>query len=216
MLPVKYTKKTFSVLHSRAHTILPSLVPTKSRAQEDMTSKSVRLIQTIIVRRERVLLGRWKKGPFEGRYSGFIGERIGEGTERESVEEAAARTVRDLSGVRIDPDCLEKRARFEFHEVDPQCPAAKHLGSSYDELQLFYDGDSVGVDFAASLCNDMRETNEMIPEWFAIEDIPYAIMPEDDKVWYPHFLAGARLTGRFVFNGRALLEHSVEEVSEVP
>ncbi|XP_011627048.1 7,8-dihydro-8-oxoguanine triphosphatase isoform X2 [Amborella trichopoda] len=43
------------------------------------------------------------------------------------------------------------------------------------------------------------ETEEMLPTWFAHEDIPYDKMWMDDKVWYPHFLKGDMFKGKFFF-----------------
>lgn len=45
------------------------------------------------------------------------------------------------------------------------------------------------------------ETEEMRPEWFRIENIPYGDMWPDDKYWIPLLLEKKRFTGRFLFRG---------------
>jgi len=43
------------------------------------------------------------------------------------------------------------------------------------------------------------ESREMVPAWFAFDEIPYDRMWQDDPHWLPRVLAGERLRGRFVF-----------------
>ena len=45
-----------------------------------------------------------------------------------------------------------------------------------------------------------RETTEMSPRWFNIEDIPYGSMWDDDKYWMPLFLEGKKFAGNFKFD----------------
>lgn len=44
------------------------------------------------------------------------------------------------------------------------------------------------------------ETEEMLPQWFKIKDIPYNKMWDDDKYWMPYILEGKKLRAKFVFN----------------
>ena len=46
---------------------------------------------------------------------------------------------------------------------------------------------------------EFEETDEMLPKWFDIEDIPYDTMWEDDKEWLPRFIAWESLEYTFVF-----------------
>ena len=43
------------------------------------------------------------------------------------------------------------------------------------------------------------ETEEMKPNWFEIDKIPYDKMWEDDKIWLPEFLSGEKVEYEFVF-----------------
>ena len=39
----------------------------------------------------------------------------------------------------------------------------------------------------------------MLPAWFAESAVPFELMWQDDKHWWPHFLAGKLVRGRFFF-----------------
>src|SRR3989344_3547623 len=44
------------------------------------------------------------------------------------------------------------------------------------------------------------ETEEMRPQWFRFEDIPFEQMWLEDKYWMPKFLAGQKFEGEFYYN----------------
>jgi 8-oxo-dGTP diphosphatase len=76
----------------------------------------------------------------------------------------------------------------------------------------FLDGYSIHVTvFTADGCDgEARETDEAVPQWIALDRIPYHEMWEDDRIWLPLLLAGDRFSGRFVFDGEAMLDGAVE------
>ena len=58
------------------------------------------------------------------------------------------------------------------------------------------------------------ETDEALPLWFKMRAIPYDEMWADDEIWLPRVLAGAIVSGSFVFDGDRMLEHQVEYSDE--
>jgi hypothetical protein len=56
------------------------------------------------------------------------------------------------------------------------------------------------VFFAEQFEGEPSETEEMRPEWFAREDIPYHAMWSDDIHWLPKALGGAFVEARFTFD----------------
>jgi len=46
---------------------------------------------------------------------------------------------------------------------------------------------------------DLRETEEMKPEWFQISKIPFKDMWEDDPIWVPDVLSGGTVNYKFFF-----------------
>lgn len=51
----------------------------------------------------------------------------------------------------------------------------------------------------------MAESEEMRPEWYDIQCIPYQQMWLDDKYWLPHLLAGRTFVAKFVFRGHDVI-----------
>lgn len=129
----------------------------------------------IVHQHPHVLLGMKKRGFGAGRWNGF-GGKLKEG---ESIEKAAKREVLEEIGVEID--LLEKRGIIEF----------EFLGNpELLEVHIFHVGDFSG---------EPRESEEMRPQWFNVEKIPYEIMWPDDIHWLPLFLNGKKFKGSFFF-----------------
>jgi 8-oxo-dGTP diphosphatase len=137
-----------------------------------------------VIRGGEILLIRKKRGLGQGKVSG-PGGRIEPG---ESPLACAMREVQEELGVvPVDP---EYRGELSFQ---------------------FVDGYSIHVAvFSAQDCTgDPRETDEAIPLWTPIDSIPYSEMWADDEVWLPHLLSGVHFSGRFIFDGDAMLDHEV-------
>ena len=54
--------------------------------------------------------------------------------------------------------------------------------------------------FVNKFTGQPQETEECLPQWFAINKIPYKEMWDDDKYWYPDVLRGKAIKKRFFFN----------------
>jgi len=61
------------------------------------------------------------------------------------------------------------------------------------------------------------EMDEMAPQWFAFDSIPYQSMWADDPLWYPLVLTGrARFRGTFHFvDTHTLVRHELAEVAQL-
>jgi 8-oxo-dGTP diphosphatase len=75
----------------------------------------------------------------------------------------------------------------------------------------FVDGLSIFVHvFTAQDCDGIpQETEEAIPLWAPLAQIPFDRMWADDRLWFPFMLAGQSFQGRFLFDGDILLGHHV-------
>lgn len=83
---------------------------------------------------------------------------------------------------------------------------------SRGELRFqFIDGYSIHVHVfvADQYRSEPTETDEAIPLWYDIADVPYTEMWADDRVWLPAVLEGSGVDGRFTFDGDKLLEYDV-------
>ena len=151
------------------------------------------LTLSLLIKDNQILLAMKKRGFGMGRYNGFGGKvEIGE-----TIEEGAKREVLEESGIRVQT--LEKVGIHEFEFA--------HDRGSILEVHVFrvleYSGDPV-------------ETEEMKPEWFALNAIPYATMWPDDEYWFPVFLAGKKFSTKFLFGeGYRVLEQDIQEVTYI-
>ena len=60
-----------------------------------------------------------------------------------------------------------------------------------------------------------QETEEAIPMWISIDEIPYDEMWEDDIHWLPTMIQGGRFYGRFLFDDDKMLDGWMASEDEV-
>ena len=150
----------------------------------------------IFLRKEnKILLAMKKRGFGSDRYNG-VGGKIEPG---ETIEQALVRECREE--IEVIPMNYWKVAEHDFIQDEGDDPWRMYVH--------------------VYLCDEWEgepsETEEMAPEWFAIEDIPYDNMWEDDTYWLPQVLAGNKVYGEFTFDrDDKLLTHNVEIVETLP
>ena len=59
------------------------------------------------------------------------------------------------------------------------------------------------------------ETDEAVPLWTPLEDIPYGEMWEDDRIWLPLLIQGQHFSARWVFDDDRMLDHDIRLVDIV-
>ena len=149
------------------------------------------LTLTIIHNHPKILLGMKKKGFGEGRWNGF-GGKVEEG---EGIEEAALRELHEEAGIKaID---IKKHGILDFEfQGNPEIL----------EVHIFR-----GEEFHG----EPSESDEMKPEWFHVDEIPFHSMWPDDIHWMPHFLEGKTFTGKFLFgDGDEIIKKELNVVEE--
>lgn len=113
-------------------------------------------------------------------------------------------------GGRIDPgetplQCAVREAQEELMIT----PRDVHFAGEL--LFQFTDGYALhGHVFRASdFDGTPTETEEALPIWTPLDQIPYHEMWADDEFWLPHMLAGRPFAGRFLFDGDTMLGYDL-------
>lgn len=109
------------------------------------------LTLTFIIKDDQILLGMKKRGFGAGRYNGF-GGKVHEG---ETIEEAAQRETKEECGLELG----------EMEEVGVHEFEFEHDRGTILEVHVFR---------ALAWHGEPRETEEMQPEWFPLDKIPYS------------------------------------------
>ena len=85
--------------------------------------------------------------------------------------------------------------------------------SECGELKFqFTDGLSIHVFVyrARDCVGEVGETDEALPLWTPLSELPYDEMWADDRLWVPHMLAGTPFRGRFLFADDEMLGYELE------
>jgi 8-oxo-dGTP diphosphatase len=138
-----------------------------------------------VIRDAEILLIRKKRGRGAGKING-PGGRLEVG---ESPREAAIREVQEEVGV--TPTGVVQHGELSFQFVDGY-------------------GIHVSVFRASDCTGKLTETDEAVPLWTPISEIPYGEMWVDDEIWLPWLLEGKHFSGRFIFDGDSLLDCETE------
>ncbi len=156
----------------------------------DMAKKIMTLC--VVYRHPRVLLGMKKRGFGAGRWNGFGGKVMA----KETIENAAQRELREEAGVKDEN--LEKVGIIDFE-----------FKGNPEILQ-------VHIFKSDNFSGEPSESEEMKPQWFHINEIPFKKMWPDDKYWMPLFLSGKKFKGRFLFGeSDIILKQRLVEVEEI-
>jgi len=140
---------------------------------------------------DRILLAMKKRGFGEGRWNG-VGGKVEPG---ESVEQAMIRETQEEIGV--TPLEYEKVADIRFDEYFKGEPTLMH----------------VHVFVATTWNGEPTESDEMAPQWFATDDLPYKDMWSDDEYWLPEVLEGKKISADFKLDeSDVIISHTINEV----
>ena len=126
----------------------------------------------------QVLLGHKKTGLGCGKIVA-LGGHVEDG---ESPADAAAREVKEESGIQVAAASLREAAQVTF--LFPVCPR-------WDMIAFVFT--------SAEWTGEAVETPEIRPEWFDVTDLPLDRMWDDAKRWLPRVLAGERLGAVFTY-----------------
>lgn len=130
-----------------------------------------------VVDGDEVLLIEQKRGIGEGNING-PGGKVEE--QDDTIKEAAVREVEEEVGV--TPENVEKVGEVDFIFGD----------NPFHQLHVYITEEYTG---------EPQETEEAVPEWIEIDEIPYNRMWPDDKYWMPIMFEGINFEAVFQFDG---------------
>lgn len=114
-------------------------------------------------------------------------------------------------GGRLEPG--ETPVQAAVREVEEELCITPEDVSHCGELSFqFIDGLSIHctVFRAESYQGTPQETDEAIPLWTPVDQIPYDKMWADDRCWLPLMLDRTPFKGRFIFDEHKMLDHRLE------
>lgn len=130
----------------------------------------------MVIKEKEILLGMKKRGFGVGKWNGFGGKI----EENETIEEGAVRELKEEIGIGATE--IEKVGIINFSVLD-------------DPVSL-----EVHVFKVLKFIGEPIESEEMRPQWFSLEAIPFSEMWPDDIYWLPIVLNGKLFTGNFLFD----------------
>ncbi|XP_067859052.1 oxidized purine nucleoside triphosphate hydrolase [Heptranchias perlo] len=154
---------------------------------------TTKLLTLVMVRRQRqILLGMKKRGFGVGRWNGF-GGKVQPG---ETIEEGAKRELWEESS--LTAHSLEKIGQIKFEFVGETELLDVHIFRT-----VGYQGEPV-------------ESEEMRPQWFDLDKVPFDKMWPDDIIWFPLMLQEKKFKGHFKFEGHdTILDYTLQEVDDL-
>ena len=134
-----------------------------------------------------------KRGFGMNKWNG-VGGKVESG---ETIEQAAIRETEEEIAVHIQD--IDKVAELTFHFTH---------NPSWDQV--------VHVYLAESWSGDPTESEEMRPQWYTVDSIPYDNMWPDDKFWLPEIVQGNKLKASFTLDENdTILDQQIDIVDNL-
>ncbi|XP_075973153.1 oxidized purine nucleoside triphosphate hydrolase-like [Anticarsia gemmatalis] len=154
-----------------------------------------KLYTLVFIRAEdQILLGYKKRGFGMNKWNGFGGKVEA----NETIIEAAARELKEECCVDVKTSDLKNIAHLEFtFEGEPTLMDVRVFSTNIFE-------------------GTPKETEEMLPKWFSIDNVPFNDMWPDDKIWFPYMLSNKLFFGHFHYEGfDKILNYKIEELESM-
>ncbi len=144
---------------------------------------------------QSILLAMKKRGFGVGKWNGYGGKIEND----ESIVDAAIREMKEEIEVTVNPTDLNLVGQLKF--FFPSKPEWNQ------EVNIF---------LITAWQGTPAETEEMKPEWFVIDKIPYSQMWPDDQYWLPLVLSGKKIRGEFYFteDGQGFMNFKIIDTAD--
>lgn len=150
----------------------------------------------LLTKNDEVLLAMKKRGFGAGKWNGFGGKQ----NPNEDITQTAIRECEEEA--KVIPTNPKKVALISFYF--PLVPKEKNFDQQ------------VTVFTATQWKGTPEETEEMRPQWFKMDEVPYDEMWWDDKMWMPIIFEGKSLKGSFMFGENDKVDdYYIEEIDSI-
>lgn len=137
------------------------------------------LTLSLLFKDNQILLAMKKRGFGDGKWNGY-GGKVEAG---ESIEEAAIREIQEEGNVIVQKEDLESFGFIDFYFSDkPEQNQRVHIFK------------------VTKWKGEPEETEEMKPEWFSFDKIPYDKMWVGDDQWISKVIQGEKVFGEIHFD----------------
>lgn len=156
--------------------------------------KTIRTTLTLFIENGKILLGEKKRGFAKGTLNGIGGKQ----DPGETIEQAMIRECEEEIGAK--PVEYSQVGRINFN--------------------LWYKGEHANMEMYIYKCfkytGEIKETEEIIPNWFDLKNPPFERMLEDDLLWLPKVLDGKKIIGKVNFDqNMKMLYHNFKVVNQI-
>ncbi len=150
---------------------------------------------TLLLRDNQILLAMKKRGFGVGKWNGVGGKA----NESEKIIDAAIRETQEEIGV--TPLNLEQVGIINFYH-----PYNLEGRGLHQQVHVY---------ICRQWIHKPQETEEMKPQWFKYDDIPYQDMWWDDEIWFPIILGGSKVKASFMFDeNEKIIDQIVEKIQD--
>ncbi|MBQ8451840.1 MAG: 8-oxo-dGTP diphosphatase [Clostridia bacterium] len=156
--------------------------------------KTINTTLVLILKDGKILLGEKKRGFAKGTLNGIGGKQ----DPGETIEEAMIRETQEEIGV--TPTAYNLIGKIHF--------------------DMWYKGEHANMFLSIYTCTKfngkIQETEEMLPNWYDVKNIPFDRMLQDDLLWMPLALAEKKFVGEVSFDQNMnMLSHNFKEVENL-
>lgn len=144
------------------------------------------------MRDNEILLAMKKRSFGAGLWNGS-GGKVNSG---ETLEQATVREAHEEIGIAIEEKDLESMGMLHFRSVNER-----------------FNWDTA-IFFVRRWNGDPAESEEMRPQWFPKNALPFDTMWPDDRHWFPYVLSGKKIEATFEFDadGKNIIRSDIKEI----
>ena len=137
------------------------------------------LTLAVLFRGDKILLAMKKRKFGAGKWNGYGGKL----DENESPIDGIVREIKEESGLEVAKEDCKELGFMDFYFDDKP---------EFDQRVIIYRVDN--------FVSEPQETEEMMPKWFDISEIPYDEMWVGDDQWLPYVITGKKFKGEIHFS----------------